>query len=726
MRIWITGVGMVTPLGAGAAVSMDRICRAERAFAPVRAFDGSAHKIDLVSEWSEPAGSARETDRFAHAEVMAIAAAREALAHARIEPSCEPVDFVFGTTTAGTQEIETDLAALFDHPIEVPLSASLTDTLALSAERIIDAVGPFRRVRTISSACSTGAMALVLAASWIRSGRSSRVLAGAADALCRLTLTGFNALGSLDASPCRPFDRSRSGLSLGEGAAFLVIERDDVAASRGAKPIAELAGWGAGAEAHHITNPEPTGRTPIRVTRRALATAGLTASEVDYVNAHGTATALNDPMEMQALHEVFGDQIDRVFVSSIKGQVGHTLGAAGAIEAAVTAMAIQQGRIPPTAGLSEPDDTCRARHVQHQAVNAPVRSALSSSFGFGGLDAVLLLSQPGFAAPHPAPAQPCAVVASVAALGPLGLLDASSAYEYLEPGALPAVGAIGFDADALLDLPRARRLGRSERMLAATVGRALDAVGGRHRLGSLEMAGLVASRLSGNPGPTARFLARARDRGPRFAPPADFPNLMLSSVAGHTSIYHGLQGPTLATTDRQASGAAAILTALDLLSSGCADVMIAGSADDWDLSGQSRPIVRSGNPPRQVPSTEGASAIILCAPEHPVARAIAHPVCVLFAESWFGDVPHGALDRMTAPAAGALIVTVGDVPADFVPASWRDVASIPIESRAGYHDAISGMAAAAAVSQVGAGRASVVLVVARGARTTTALLFGAQ
>ena len=239
-----------------------------------------------------------------------------------------------------------------------------------------------------------GANAIVTAAEWIRSGRSARVLAGGADGLCRLTFTGFNALGAIAPEACRPFDRRRAGLGLGEGAAFLVLESEEEVHRRGATPLAELAGFAVGSEAHHITNPEPTGATAARLMNRALERAGITAAELDYVNAHGTGTLQNDAMEAKALHLALGSEVHRVAVSSCKGQIGHTLGACGAIEAAITVLAIVRGEIPPTGGLEEIDPACELMHVPGVGRKATVRAALSNSFGFGGSDTVLLFTRP--------------------------------------------------------------------------------------------------------------------------------------------------------------------------------------------------------------------------------------------------------------------------------------------------------------------------------------------
>jgi 3-oxoacyl-[acyl-carrier-protein] synthase II len=187
----------------------------------------------------------------------------------------------------------------------------------------IDAeLGPFSRTRTLSSACSSGANAIVVAASWLLLGECDIVLAGGADGLCRLTQAGFGALSACDPEPCRPFDVRRRGLNLGEGAGFVVLERAETARARGAVVACELGGWGIGSEAHHITNPDASGKTPARLLTRALERAGLGPTDLDYINAHGTATPLNDAMESAGIVAALGAEAARVPVSSSKGQLG--------------------------------------------------------------------------------------------------------------------------------------------------------------------------------------------------------------------------------------------------------------------------------------------------------------------------------------------------------------------------------------------------------------------
>ncbi|MEO7328309.1 MAG: beta-ketoacyl-[acyl-carrier-protein] synthase family protein, partial [Minicystis sp.] len=368
MRIWVTGLGVVSPLARGAGATMDRIVNGDRALGPVTLFTLDGLRAGIAGEVAgltaaevAPPG---EDEGWSRTDAMAVIAAREALAQAKIHPSSAEVDLILGGTTAGMFETESTLATLAQSPDAIaPLQKMLSHPLSSTADHVRAAIGPFRRMRSLCSACSGGANAILLGASWIQDGSATAVLAGGADGLCRLTFTGFGALSALSTELCRPFDQRRSGLNLSEGAGFLLLEREDCARARGARPIAELRGWAVGAEAHHITNPEGAGVTAARVMRGALARARLDPWDIDYVTAHGTATPLNDAMEAAALRQCFGAEVERIPVSSSKGQIGHTLAAAGAIEAAISVMAIERAVLPPTVGLEEIDPACALHHV---------------------------------------------------------------------------------------------------------------------------------------------------------------------------------------------------------------------------------------------------------------------------------------------------------------------------------------------------------------------------
>jgi len=244
---------------------------------------------------------------------------------------------------------------------------------------------------SLMTACSSSATALGVALDLLRAGRARWALAGGAEPLSRLTYAGFSALRALDARPCRPFDRERAGLNLGEAAAMLLLEAVDDA--RVGDGELELAGYGVSADAHHMTAPHPEGRGAAAAMRAALADADIARADICYGNAHGTATARGDAAEAQALRAVLGEQ--RAAVSSTKGATGHTLGAAGALECTICALALREGFIPPTVGLQTPDDCCEGLDLVGEPRQGAPRVALSNSFAFGGTNTSVVLKMTG-------------------------------------------------------------------------------------------------------------------------------------------------------------------------------------------------------------------------------------------------------------------------------------------------------------------------------------------
>lgn len=703
MRIWATGVGIVSAAGTGASATMDALCNGSRAFSEVTAFDVSRHRSRIAAVITDAAFEPPREARpgWSRTGALALAAARECLRSARIEARDGRVDLVVGGTTGPMLETEALLASLPGGASVPPeLARAVSHPLSDATEMVREAAS-FRRVRTISSACSTGLNAIMLGALWLLSGRSERVLVGASDALCLLTFTGFSALGSLDPFPCRPFDRTRAGLTLGEGAAFLLLETDQSAASRGVKPLAELGGWAAAAEAHHITNPEPSGETAARVMMAAIRAAGIRSWDIDYVNAHGTATALNDPMEIRALRSVLGAEMARVSVSSSKGQIGHCLGAAGAIEAAVTALAIAQGRIPPTGGLSDIDPECDAMHVIGQARRAPVRAAITNSFGFGGLDSCVV-----FTAPESFPAlrstgRATVRVAAGSVLGPRGARSLDDAHELLKAsdGAERIEGAV--DLSGRLDASRARRLGRSERLLCVAIGDA------RARSALVDDdAGLVAGLASGNLDAAGRFLERVRDRGPQLAPPADFPNLMLSASAGHASIYHRLKGPVLAATDLGTCGSSAVLTALEVLEAKQATTMVVGSA--MEASPVQAEVFRTWRGCPAATVSEGASCLVLTTGDS------ASEVEIREVALWHGaEARPRSLAGIPAPSGRCRGVLCGAGATEaYSESPWAAIEADAIETGTGCYEGSDGAAMVAAAAAIRSGRWESALVLA--------------
>jgi 3-oxoacyl-[acyl-carrier-protein] synthase II len=256
---------------------------------------------------------------------------------------------------------------------------------------VANRLGLYGPRETLVTACSSGAAALAVGSELIAAGMADLVLAGGADAITRICYLGFNALKLLDPEPCRPFDRGRRGMSIGEGAGFLVLESADHARLREARVYAELAGHGMTADAHHVTAPDPEGRGMARAMIDAVARSGLAASDVGYANAHGTATPQNDRVEARALREVFG--AEGLLVSSTKSMIGHTMAAAGSLEAMATVLALVHDIVPPTAHLDSPDPEIAFDCVPHRARHAAMEHAISNSFGFGGQNVSLVIGR---------------------------------------------------------------------------------------------------------------------------------------------------------------------------------------------------------------------------------------------------------------------------------------------------------------------------------------------
>ncbi len=381
----ITGLGLITGLGRGAANHRLALRESRSALGPLTLFEAPGMPAVPVAEVSP--GDLDAGERLSRGEALALAAAKDALgSHRPFGPGVIAV----GTTTGGIFESEQHYLRhrgaegaedrwLLRHHAAGTVADQLALQLGLSGER-----------HTFSTACSSSAHAIGHAASCVAEG-APWALAGGVDALCRLTYGGFHALKLLSTGSCRPFDRDRQGLSLGEGAAFLLLEPLAKARERGATVLGQVLGWGCASDAYHPTSPHPEGRGAIAAIEAALADAGLGPGEVDYVNAHGTGTRANDQVEALALKAVFGTKLPKV--SSTKGATGHTLGAAGAIEAALCLLCLEAGFAPGTVGLNTADATLGLALVEAGGVHGPLQVALSNSFGFGGNNAALVLAR---------------------------------------------------------------------------------------------------------------------------------------------------------------------------------------------------------------------------------------------------------------------------------------------------------------------------------------------
>jgi 3-oxoacyl-[acyl-carrier-protein] synthase II len=325
---------------------------------------------------------------------LALTAAIEAWRMAELADG-RGVGVLIGTTVGGMARGEESYRREF---IEGTRRARVRDFVDTPVSAVADLLGGVLRCRgprlTVSTACSSGANALGVASDWIRTGRVTAALCGGADSLSRMTYSGFNSLQALDAQPCRPFDRRRAGITLGEGAAMFVLEPWNNAVARGARILGEVVSYGVSADAHHLTQPRPDGAGAVLAMQRALAGAVLAPEAIDYINAHGTGTPQNDAVETRAIKQVFAARAYAIPVSSTKSQVGHCLAAGGAIEALASLLAIRDGFVPPTATLVDPDPECDLDYVAGTGRAAQLTTVMSNSYGFGGNNTSVVLRGP--------------------------------------------------------------------------------------------------------------------------------------------------------------------------------------------------------------------------------------------------------------------------------------------------------------------------------------------
>jgi 3-oxoacyl-(acyl-carrier-protein) synthase len=402
-RVAITGIGLVTALGATREESWRRMLAGDCGIRATRVFDTEGYRSRVAAEVDMSAVDAGATPlerrRRSRSDRIGVRAATEALADAGVLDAGVDRSRVGVFLGAGTADLlrnedfyrtwitaglpRTRRSDVWNHFPSTPLDV-IAQQFGLEGPRAC-----------VVAACSSSTIAIGRGVEAIRSGRADAVLAGGTDALSRLTYSGFNLLRLMDVAPCRPFDRSRAGMNIGEGAGMLVLEDLDRARRRGAIIYAELAGHSLACEAFHPTAPEPEGKPIAAVVRLALDAAGINVDEVQHINAHGTATPQNDTAEARGFRRVFGERVGRIPVTSIKSMIGHCLGAAGAVEAAALALTIARGAIPPTIHHEETDDDCAVDVVANEAREHAVRCAVSTSLGFGGNDSAIVMTAVG-------------------------------------------------------------------------------------------------------------------------------------------------------------------------------------------------------------------------------------------------------------------------------------------------------------------------------------------
>ena len=395
-RVAITGLGIISPLGLNLAESWASLREGRPAIQPIQSIDCSSLRFRNGAEVRGydpgrhfPEGKDAYIDRFAQ---FSMVAAREAFHECGIELTPEQRErsaIVTGSAVGGQSAVEQAFEDLYVqgrgrvHPLSIPKTMANAGASHISMD--LGLSGP---VYTISTACSSANHAIGQAFRLVRDGEADFAITGGSEAIFTLgMLKAWEAMRVISPDTCRPFSKDRRGMILGEGGAMMVLEPMETAKARGAKIYAEICGFGMTSDAHHLTQPTTDG--PARAMRGALREAGLAPEAVGYINAHGTGTPGNDPVETRAIRQVFGAHADKIGVSSTKSLHGHALGAAGALEAVATVLALHHGILPPTANYTERDPECDLDYIPNQPRALQVEAALSNSFAFGGLNAVV-------------------------------------------------------------------------------------------------------------------------------------------------------------------------------------------------------------------------------------------------------------------------------------------------------------------------------------------------
>ncbi|HSR51914.1 MAG TPA: beta-ketoacyl-[acyl-carrier-protein] synthase family protein [Acidobacteriota bacterium] len=643
-RVVISGIGLLTPLGIGHENVWKALLEGLCGTAPVKSFctdDYPAHLGGEVPGFDPSRFLRRQSPgQMGRASQMAVAAALLSLEDAGLVsgPVLEeeasgknPQDWggaidevparrcgvVMGTTSGEPIIVERyNDARHAGKPDDFPARLFAQYPCSALAHTVADEFQWTGGALTIPTACAAGNYAIGYARDLILNGRLDLALAGGSDAFSRIPYAGFGRLGAIAPDFCRPFDRDRQGMIPGEGAAMLVLESESSARRRGARIYAEVLACGVSCDAHHMTAGHPEGNGAVRAIQAALRESRLDPGEIDYICAHGTGTPTNDRIESLAVHRVFGERARRLPMSSIKSMLGHTMGAASAIEAAACALAIHTGDVPPTINFQTPDPDCQIDCIPNAARRIHPKVVLNNAYAFGGTNASLCLRQwdaPAAAAPP----SPQATPSMAGQRDGVGRDNASRAEEKVgsstssgegqsEPG-LPGESASsqvrwssgqgpvpiavtgmavitedsGIDPKAILGRKGLRPLDRAARLLACAAKQALEDAHLTDLLARDPSAiGLVNGTLVGGLRSIVDFDQTILEDSPKFVNPVAFANTVINAPAGQTAIKLGLQGLNSTITSGLTSSLTAIAYAADALRAGRARVLLAGGAEE--------------------------------------------------------------------------------------------------------------------------------------------------
>lgn len=404
-RVVITGVGVVSAVGNSVPQFWNSLIEGRDGTKEITVFDATPYRNRLAAEVSgldaEAHFSRRELKRFSRCDQFGLVAFREAWRSARLDRDRidrERAGIILGAGSGGILSVEKYFRDFYQGRGRPSPSLLISYSLATTTDLIAVESGLKGPRSTTATVCSSSSVSIGVAYDMIQMGLADVMVSGGSDSLCEVSFSGFSSLKLVDPESCKPFDKRRQGLVIGEGAGILILEELNHAMKRGTPILAEFLGYGICADAYHLTAPEPNGEGVERVIRTALSHAGVSAEEVDAINAHGTATPFNDIAETRGIKKVFGERAKEIPISGIKSMIGHCLGSAGGIEAVATVLTVKNGVVPPTIHYEIPDPLCDLNYTPNHPIKKDVRIAISNSFAFGGNNACLVFRR---YTPHP-------------------------------------------------------------------------------------------------------------------------------------------------------------------------------------------------------------------------------------------------------------------------------------------------------------------------------------
>jgi 3-oxoacyl-[acyl-carrier-protein] synthase II len=627
-RVVITGVGAVTPLGLDFPTSWRRLVAGEDAAAPVILFDIAGCRCKQAAAAQLPGLpdlTPKKLSRLSRASRLALPAAREALANAGLldesgRSRLTQLEISLSTTGGGMALGEQFLRAMLMQQGVAPQFFRVARYQAQNQVHDMQQYLGFHGPMTIvANACASGANAIGHGADLIRSGRCDCVLVGGFEALTELIYVGFDCLQAMSPERCRPFDVARNGLMLGEAAAFAVLESESHACARGANILCELAGYGHGTDLHHLTQPHPGGVAAVAAMRQAIVEADCCASDISYVNAHGTGTPLNDTSEGAAFAAVFGEDgtiPSRLRISSTKAAIGHTLGAAGSIEALFAMAALQSGQLPPNLNVRQPEPTVAANLVTTGEQQTGMAATLTVNLGFGGSNAALVFKRYDQGAVQRTGSGGRRAQLELAIYGMGAVVPAETPQRMKGLHAATgdhAVLCVDRTQEPLAALQNESRVRRASPITLYMLAAAHQALAASPKI-SRDRLGIVATFNTGAVVATRRFFEGVIKSGQRFASPNVFPETVFNSPTSHVAAVLGVVGPCSSLVGDNSVWVNGISVAATWLANRLVDnVLVIGAEeldpiaiDAYQRAGWLSPPERTGFMP-----SEGAGALLL-------------------------------------------------------------------------------------------------------------------